>query len=350
MKKTKRGLTEEEVRLSRERHGDNALARERTKGFFRKFSENLGDPIIKVLMFAILAEAVFTFGRCNWFEVSGILLAVLIATTVSTASEYGSERAFADMQAEGEESSCLVVRDGEVTRLPVCEVVVGDLVLLSAGEQVPADGTLVSGNLRLDLSALNGESADAEKHAGPPSERWDLHEPTKVYRGAVVTSGEGEMKVGRVGGSTYYGMVAKDVQSETRESPLKLRLSRLAAQISKIGYVMAAIVALTYLFNRFVADNGFAAEKILASLRTPDFVFSTLIHALTLMITVVVVAVPEGIHELVEIVLQKNNLFDFTSFTDDFFDDSPPKTALFERRKTAVYFFESAIEEGFDGG
>lgn len=306
MKKAKRGLTEEEVRLSREKHGDNSLTREKTKGFLCKFFENLGDPIIKVLMFALLAEVVFTFGRCNWFEVSGILIAVLIATTVSTASEYGSERAFADMQAEGEEACCLAVRDGEVARLPISELVVGDLVLLSAGEQVPADGTLISGSVRLDLSALNGESADAEKHAGAPSERWDLHEPTKVYRGAVVTSGEGEMKVGRVGGNTYYGMVAKDVQSETRESPLKLRLSRLASQISKIGYVMAAFVALTYLFNRFVADNGFVGAKILASFGNPSFVFSTLIHALTLMITVVVVAVPEGLPMMITVVLSAN--------------------------------------------
>lgn len=295
MKKTRRGLSEEEVRLSRERHGDNTLAKEKTKGFLRKFFENLNDPIIKVLLFALLAEVVFTFGRCNWFEVGGILLAVLIATTVSTASEYGSERAFADMQAEGEENFCLAVRDGETVRLPVGELVVGDIVLLAAGEQVPADGTMLSGSVRLDLSALNGESAEVEKHAGAPSARWDLHEPVKVFRGAVITAGEGEMMVGRVGENTYYGMVAKDVQSETRESPLKLRLSALAGQISRIGYVMAAVVALTYLFNRFVADNGFSAEKILLSLRTPSFVFSTLIHALTLMITVVVVAVPEGL-------------------------------------------------------
>ena len=306
MKKTRRGLNEEEVRRSRGTYGDNSLPREKTKGFFRKFFENLGDPIIKVLLIALLAEVVFTLGRCNRFEVGGILLAVLIATTVSTASEYGSERAFAAMQAQGEGAACLCVRDGAVVRLRVSELDVVDVVLLSAGEQVPADGTMLSGRVRLDLSALNGESADAEKRPGAPSKRWDLHEPTKVYRGAVVTEGEGEMEVGRVGGNTYYGMVAKDVQEETRESPLKLRLSRLAGQISRIGYVMAAFVALTYLFNRFVADNGFSAEKILSAFHDPAFVFSSFVHALTLMITVVVVAVPEGLPMMITVVLSAN--------------------------------------------
>lgn len=306
MKGEKRGLTEEEVCRSREKYGSNRLPTEKVKGFWHKFAENLCDPIIKVLLFALFAEVLFTLGHCNWFEIGGIMIAVLIATTVSTASEYGSERAFALMQEEGERASCLVVRDGTVSSVPISELVVGDCVLLSAGEQVPADGTLSKGRVHLDLAALNGESREVERCAGRLTEGWELGDPSKVYRGAVVTEGEGEMTVGRVGADTYYGRVARDVQQETRESPLKLRLSRLAGQISRIGYLMAALVALTYLFNTFVADNGFLPARILSSLRDPSFVFSTLIHALTLMITVVVVAVPEGLPMMITVVLSAN--------------------------------------------
>ena len=100
MIKNIKGLSSSEVILAREKHGDNSLAREKTKSFFRKFLENLSDPIIKVLIFAVLLEVVVTLGRCNWLEVGGIIAAVLIATTVSTVSEYGSEKAFLRMEED----------------------------------------------------------------------------------------------------------------------------------------------------------------------------------------------------------------------------------------------------------
>ena len=95
-----KGLTASEVVLSREKHGDNSLVKEKTKGFIRKFLENLSDPIIKVLLFAVFIEIAFTLGHCNWWETGGIIAAVIIATTVSTVSEYGSEKAFLKMQEE----------------------------------------------------------------------------------------------------------------------------------------------------------------------------------------------------------------------------------------------------------
>ena len=133
MKKERFGLSKEEVLNSRDKYGDNSLAKEKTKGFFRKFLENLNDPIIKVLIFALLVEVIFTFGHCNFFEVGGIVCAILIATTVSTASEYGSERAFLKMQAEGNDAAARVLRDGEIMEIPISEIVVGDILYLSAG-------------------------------------------------------------------------------------------------------------------------------------------------------------------------------------------------------------------------
>ena len=306
MTKNIKGLSLEEVRRSKEKHGDNSLVKEKTKSFLRKFIENLNDPIIKVLMFALIIEVVFTFGHCDFFEIGGIVTAILIATTVSTASEYGSERAFLKMQKDSLESRVRVLRGGEIVEISSSDIVVGDIVYLFAGDKIQADGILLSGSLRVDQSALNGESRDVNKSVFCGGSEWDLSDKGKVFRGSVITAGEAIMKVLRVGGQTYYGMVAKDVQNETRESPLKIRLAKFASQISKIGYVMAGVVALTYLFNTFIADNGFVLHKILASFKDGKFVFSTLIHALTLMITVVVVAAPEGLPMMITVVLSAN--------------------------------------------
>ena len=263
--KEKTGLNEEEILRSREKYGDNSLAEEKSKGCVRRFFENLNDPIIKVLIFALIIEIVFTLGRCNFFELGGIVCAILIATTVSTASECGSEKVFQKMKQGEQESLVRVLRCGEVREIPVSDIVVGDIVFVSAGEKIHADGFILSGSLKVDQSALNGESRDTEKYKCDSGNDWDLSNKGTVFRGTVVVSGEAVIRVGRVGITTYYGMVARDVQSETRESPLKLRLRKFASQISKIGYIMAVIVAVTYLFNTFVADNGFVASKIAES-------------------------------------------------------------------------------------
>ncbi len=300
------GLTSNEVTASREKHGDNSLVKEKSKGFFRKFIENLNDPIIKILIIALAVEVVFTFGHCNLFEVFGILSAIIIATTVSTASEFGSEMAFKKMQKDSMETVVRVLRDGTVSEISSSDIVIGDIIYIFAGEKIQADGVVLSGSLKVDQSALNGESRDVTKHYLKKDDGWDLSSKNKVFRGSVIVSGEAVIRVERVGGATYYGMVAKDVQTETRESPLKVRLAKFASQISKIGYVMALIVGATYLFNTFISDNGFVLGKIISSIKDISFVFSTLVHALTLMITVIVVAAPEGLPMMITVVLSAN--------------------------------------------
>lgn len=301
-----RGLTADEVSASRATHGRNEIKKAKHKGFFRRLLENLSDPIIKILLLAVLAEVILTLGRCNWYETGGILLAVLIAAGVSTVSECGSERAFAAMQREADAGRVRVFRDGVLTVIPSAELVVGDLMLLGAGERVMADAELVDGRLTVDQSALNGESRDVEKRTGKHADTWELSEPTRVFCGSLVCTGECTVRVLRVGEQTFYGTVARDVQSETRESPLKLRLSRLAKQISRIGYVMAALVALAYLFNTLVVDEGFVLSRIRERIFDLPYLLSTLIHAVTLMITVIVVAVPEGLPMMITVVLSAN--------------------------------------------
>lgn len=300
------GLTPKEVDASREKHGTNTLTKEKTKGFFRRFFENLNDPIIKILIIALCIEVIFTFGHCNLFEVFGIVSAILIATTVSTVSELGSEKAFEKMQSESTDTRVKVLRAGSIDEISSAELVVGDIVYLSSGERICADGCIIYGRISVDQSALNGESREVSKYQARDEGEWELSSRTKVFSGTVVTEGDAIMRVGRVGQDTYYGMVAKDVQSETRESPLKLRLSKLASQISKIGYVMAALVAIIYLFNDIVVANGFSGERILRFLSDFPTMFATLMHALTLVITVIVVAVPEGLPMMITVVLSAN--------------------------------------------
>lgn len=306
MKREIRGLSSEEILRSREKYGDNSLIKEKSKSFFKRFLENLNDPIIKVLIFALTVEVVFTFGSCNFFEVGGILAAIIIATTVSTASEYGSERAFKRMQEESAACKVRALRDGEITEIPSSDIVVGDILHVCAGEKIQADGIVLSGSLKVDQSALNGESLEVTKCRCNGESGWELTHKSRAFCGSVIISGEGIMRAERVGASTYYGMVARDVQTETRESPLKIRLAKFASQISKIGYIMALIVALTYLFNTFVADNGFVWSRIAASVKNIPFLLFSLIHALTLMITVVVVAAPEGLPMMITVVLSAN--------------------------------------------
>ena len=148
--------------------------------------------------------------------------------------------------------------------------------------------------MTVDQSALNGEGCEVEKHEGRFSGEWSLGDDSQLFYGSMVMGGGGVMQVLRIGEETFYGKVARDVQAQTRVSPLKLRLSKLAGQISKLGYIMAALVAITYLFFAFIVDNAFETERILASFSDYGFLFSSLLHALTLMITVIVVAVPEG--------------------------------------------------------
>ncbi len=306
MAKNIKGLTEDEVIKSREKNGSNSLEKEKHKGFFGKFIENLSDPIIRVLLMAVFIEIAFTIGHCNWWETGGIIAAVLIATTVSTVSEYGSERAFEKMEEANLGTSARVIRDGKMQEIPLCDIVVGDILFVKAGEIAGADGEIIEGRISADQSALNGESAEVSKYPIKEKGLYDLCSPGCVFRGSLVCEGEGTIRVGRVGKDTYYGMVAKDIQAETRESPLKLRLKSLASAISKLGYVMALIVGLTYLFFTFIYDNGYDFDRIMSSVKDIPFLVTNLTHALTLMITVVVVAVPEGLPMMITVVLSAN--------------------------------------------
>jgi calcium-translocating P-type ATPase len=281
------------------------LSEGRRIGFFRRFLSNLNDPVIRVLLIALGLNLLLMFRRADWLESVGIALSVLLATTISTLSQMGSERAFARLREDGRRTLCRVLRDGAVCELALEDVVVGDVVLLFAGDNVPADGEVIEGALTLDQSALTGESREVSKQAGGNN----LGEPgdeVSLFRGCAVLTGQAKMIVRRVGDNTVLGGISREVQEETRESPLQIRLSRLARQISILGYVAAALVAVAFLFHALVMDSGFQAEIILLKLYDIPYLLSTLLEALMLALTVIVVAVPEGLPMMVAVVLSSN--------------------------------------------
>ncbi len=310
-----RPLTPAEVEASRRESGDNLLTAKKRKSFFRQFISNLGDPVIRILLCALGLNLVFSFKGGDPFETAGIGLAVFLATLISTLSEYGSETAFARLSEACAQARCRVRRrDGDtdtVREIPLGEVVVGDVVVLSPGEMIPADGYLVTGSLTVDQSAMTGESREVEKTPwrarelphGEPSPA----DPSALFRGCVILGGVGEMAVSRVGDSTYLGEISGEVQEDTRESPLKWRLAKLARQISRLGYVAAALVALVCLADAFLFDGGsFDRALTLARLSDMRYVWETLFRALTLGLTVLVVAVPEGLPMMIAVVLSSN--------------------------------------------
>ena len=299
------GLTTAQVQASREKYGDNRLPERRRRSLAAAMAENLRDPIIRILLGALALNLCMAFRAFRWYESLGIILSIVLSTLISALSERGSEAAFARIQAEAASTRARVLRNGQQTAVPAAELVVGDAVLLAAGEKVPADGVLAQGSLRVDQSALNGESAETEKRPGALRD-GRFSDPAALFRGSVVCAGEGILRVTKVGSATVYGALAGELQTDTRESPLKLRLARLARQISRIGYAGAAVVGAADLVYSVWQASGGRMLSLMALLSSPQLMLARLLHALTLAVTVVVVAVPEGLPMMITVVLSAN--------------------------------------------
>ena len=298
------GLSNVEVEKNRRIYGTNSISNVKTKGFFKLLLESLGDPIIKILLIALAIKVIFLFRDANYFETLGILVAIFLASFISTISEYGSEAAFRRLQEESSKILVKVLRNGKVTEIPIEDVVKNDIVVLQSGDRIPADGYLLKGDLRVDESSLNGEAKEAKKY--PPMNSNHLKDENKLYRGSVVYNGDAYMLVTEIGDKTLYGSLASEVAESAPTSPLKLRLQGLAQFISKIGYCGAVLVTISYLFSVIVIDNNFDPDLIMNTLTDFRVMADHLIYALTLSVTIIVVAVPEGLPMMITLVLSSN--------------------------------------------
>ena len=292
------GLSDKEVIEKRKKYGDNGLSRKKQDTFFKMFVETLGDPIIKILLIALSIKIIFLFKDFDFYETIGIVLAIIIASFISTISEYGSEKAFERLQEESSKIRVRVIRNSKVVSVDVSDIVLDDIVLLSSGDKVPADGIILEGTISLDESSLNGEAKEVYKSSSSTS--------NKVYRGTVVYDGEALIRVDAVGDKTFYGNLASEIQDKEPISPLKLRLTKLAKTISIFGYIFAGLVALGYLFSVVFIENNFDIDKIVATISNGRVMFGHILYALTLSVTLIVVSVPEGLPMMITLVLSSN--------------------------------------------
>lgn len=291
------GLSDKEVIEKRKKYGDNGLSRKKQDTFFKMFVETLGDPIIKILLIALSIKIIFLFKDFDFYETIGIVLAIIIASFISTISEYGSEKAFERLQEESSKIRVRVIRNSKVVLVDVSDIVLDDIVLLSSGDKVPADGIILEGTISLDESSLNGEAKEVYKSSSTSN---------KVYRGTVVYDGEALIRVDAVGDKTFYGNLASEIQDKEPISPLKLRLTKLAKTISIFGYIFAILVALGYLFSVVFIENNFDIDKIVATISNGRVMFGHILYALTLSVTLIVVSVPEGLPMMITLVLSSN--------------------------------------------
>ena len=289
------GLTEKEVIESRKKYGKNEITKRKQKTFFNLLVESLGDPIIKILLIALAIKVVVLFRNFDFFETIGILIAIFLASFISSISEYGSEKAFERLQSEQLNMLVKVKRNGALKLINSSEVVVGDILVLSSGDKVCADGFLISGKLSVDESSLNGESKEAIKI-----------NKSEVFGGSVIYDGEALMQVTSVGDNTLMGKISYELQEVVPESPLKIKLRGLAKTISKIGYIGALLASISYLFASIVIENNFDINLIKATLSDFPLMFNHFLYALTLSVTIIVVAVPEGLPMMITLVLSSN--------------------------------------------
>ena len=287
----RKGLSDKEVSESRKKYGSNRLDIKKRNTFLKLIIESLNDPIIKILLIALGIKIIFLFKDSNVFETLGIAIAVFLASFISAISEYGSEKEFEKLSKSNSSIKVKVIRNYKKEIINIEDVVVGDIVILSSGDRIPADGKIIEGSIYIDESPLTGETDEKHKTVND-----------NVYMGCVISNKNAIMVVNNVGEKTYYGKIANQIQEKTIPSPLKIRLSKLASSISLFGYIGALLVFLSYMFNAVIVKYNYDFNIIL----NIKVLLPHLIYALTLSVAVVVMAVPEGLPMMITLVLSSN--------------------------------------------
>ena len=304
------GLSDQEALKSREQHGSNVIPDSEPTTFWAEFKETFGDPMIRILLaIAVLMIVMWALGYADIYEPVGTIVAVLIVAFVSAKTGVASDTKYRELKDSAKKDQCKVYRNGVISVIDVDDVVVGDKVLLQPGDKIPADGVLVHGSLKVDNSALNGEAEECSKTAAAEGTR--LPEETtgdtfvdkhSLFRGAVLFDGEGVLDVQKVGLSTMMGKMAQEMQDDEPDSPLKVKLAKLADMISRFGYIGAVVIAVMYLGSFVLAAGGFEAYLAAGAAE----IVKDVVEAVSLAIVIIVCAVPEGLPLMISLVLMQN--------------------------------------------
>lgn len=304
------GLNNRDVLKSRETYGSNEIPDSQPTTFWIEFKQTFKDPMIRILLaIAALMIVMYFLGYAEIFEPAGTVLAVLIVAVVTAKTGVASDSKYRDLKKFAKKEQSKVLRNGRISAINMDEIVVGDLVLLQAGDKVPADGILISGHLNVNNAALNGEAEECSKSAAasdvpfPEEITGDTFvDDSSLFRGAIIFDGEGMLLVKKVGIETMMGRMALEMQEEDPESPLQVKLSILAGQISKIGYTGAIVIAVIYLLHDMMLAGGI--RPYFSAGWQP--VLMNVINAVTIAIVIIVCAVPEGLPLMISIVLMQN--------------------------------------------
>lgn len=310
MKNKYEGLTDAQVEESRKKYGSNQIKEQEPDTFFQQFMEGFKDPMIQILcVIAVIMLVMFAFGQSDWYEPIGTILAILLVNFVSAKTGVANDDAYRKLKASQKKDTAKVLRNGAIKVVEVDDLVVGDVVILQSGDKVLADGILVDGKIAVDNSALNGEAEECKKCPAPDgfSLPEDITGDTFVdahslFRGATVLDGEGHMLIQKVGEKTMMGKMAADMEGKEPDSPLKVKLNKLAGQISKFGYIGAIVIALAYFIHNIFVAGGFSAYFSVGWIE----VLKDFMNAVAVAITIIVCAVPEGLPLVIALVLMQN--------------------------------------------
>lgn len=302
MKEKNQGLTAREVVQSRVKHGENVLTPPRRQSMWRLYLEKYNDPMVRILLVAALVSLALAFVKDDYIETLGIIAAVLLATTVGFYFERDAARKFDVLTQLGEEQPVKVVRDGQVVEIPRREIVVGDVVVVETGDEVPADGQLFeSTDLQVDESSLTGEPmAHKAVQAEQQSVGEEAYPKDMLLRSSMVMGGMGRYVVTAVGDATEIGHVARQATELTGvKTPLNIQLDRLAKLISKIGSVVATASFLIFLIHDMLTNDLWQTNDYLG-------MFEIVLRYFMMAVTLIVMAVPEGLPMAVTLSLALN--------------------------------------------
>ena len=292
------GLTDEQVKQSREQHGKNVLTPPQRTSLWKLYLDKYRDPIIQILLVAAFVSLILAFIEKNFMETIGIFVAVFLATTVGFYFERDAAKKFNLLTALSEEQPVKVRRNGKVMEIPRHDVVVGDIVLVEVGDEVPADGELIVCNdLQINESALTGEPVAEKSLEGGGDGAYPRN---VILRSTMVMNGRGEFGVTAVGDATEIGKVAKKSTEQTSvETPLHMQLDKLAKMISKVGSVVSVAAFFIFLIHDILTNPAWGGKDYF-------YMAEIVLKYFMMAVTLIVMAVPEGLPMAITLSLALN--------------------------------------------
>ncbi len=292
------GLTDEQVKQSREQHGKNVLTPPQRTSLWKLYLDKYRDPIIQILLVAAFVSLILAFIEKNFMETIGIFVAVFLATTVGFYFERDAAKKFNLLTALSEEQPVKVRRNGKVMEIPRHDVVVGDVVLVEVGDEVPADGELIVCNdLQMNESALTGEPVAEKSLEGGGDGAYPRN---VILRSTMVMNGRGEFVITAVGDATEIGKVAKKSTEQTSvETPLHMQLDKLAKMISKVGSVVSVAAFFIFLIHDILTNPAWGGKDYF-------YMAEIVLKYFMMAVTLIVMAVPEGLPMAITLSLALN--------------------------------------------